>query len=191
MLSCACNPTAEGLRQPRSPAGFTPLRNTVLWSTVLTGHICSCISLGTRKGYSITNCEPFGRVYARGGLDSIIPKDQLTPCSCSKVTVLYRLSKCCFAPPSSLWSAVAEGARASFRLSTPRCFVYHQLEEAVSENLSAEAIDHLRAHLSHINFGRQNESPSIGRRARRANLYLRYLQYEAVAHNRNLAKSAR
>ena len=23
----------------------------------------SCISVGTRKGYSITNCDPFGRVY--------------------------------------------------------------------------------------------------------------------------------
>lgn len=22
-----------------------------------------CISVGTRKGYSITNCDPFGRVY--------------------------------------------------------------------------------------------------------------------------------
>jgi hypothetical protein len=24
---------------------------------------CRCISVGTRKGYSITNCDPFGRVY--------------------------------------------------------------------------------------------------------------------------------
>lgn len=23
----------------------------------------SCVSVGTRKGYSITNCDPFGRVY--------------------------------------------------------------------------------------------------------------------------------
>jgi len=23
----------------------------------------TCISVGTRKGYSITNCDPFGRVY--------------------------------------------------------------------------------------------------------------------------------
>ena len=22
-----------------------------------------CVSVGTRKGYSITNCDPFGRVY--------------------------------------------------------------------------------------------------------------------------------
>lgn len=26
----------------------------------------SCISIGTRKGYSIHNVEPFGRVYSRG-----------------------------------------------------------------------------------------------------------------------------
>ncbi|KAF9008265.1 hypothetical protein BDQ17DRAFT_142029 [Cyathus striatus] len=25
----------------------------------------SCISVGTRKGYCITNCDPFGRVYTR------------------------------------------------------------------------------------------------------------------------------
>lgn len=25
----------------------------------------SCISTGTRSGYSITNCEPFGKVYAK------------------------------------------------------------------------------------------------------------------------------
>jgi autophagy-related protein 18 len=25
----------------------------------------SCISLGTKKGYCITNCDPFGRVYTR------------------------------------------------------------------------------------------------------------------------------
>ena len=24
---------------------------------------CSCVSVGTRKGYSITNCDPFGRVF--------------------------------------------------------------------------------------------------------------------------------
>jgi autophagy-related protein 18 len=25
----------------------------------------SCVSVGTRKGYSITNCDPFGRVYTQ------------------------------------------------------------------------------------------------------------------------------
>ncbi|KAG8726124.1 autophagy protein, partial [Ceratobasidium sp. 423] len=25
----------------------------------------SCISVGTKKGYSITNCDPFGRVYTK------------------------------------------------------------------------------------------------------------------------------
>lgn len=26
---------------------------------------CSCVSVGTRKGYSINNCDPFGRVYTK------------------------------------------------------------------------------------------------------------------------------
>lgn len=29
----------------------------------LNGFVCRCVSVGTRKGYSITNCDPFGRVY--------------------------------------------------------------------------------------------------------------------------------
>lgn len=29
----------------------------------ITQVVSSCISVGTRKGYSITNCDPFGRVY--------------------------------------------------------------------------------------------------------------------------------
>lgn len=28
-----------------------------------------CISVGTRKGYTITNCDPFGRVYTLSKLD--------------------------------------------------------------------------------------------------------------------------
>ena len=28
----------------------------------------TCISVGTRKGYSITNCEPFNQVYAKSKL---------------------------------------------------------------------------------------------------------------------------
>lgn len=26
---------------------------------------CSCVSVGTRSGYSIINCDPFGRVYGK------------------------------------------------------------------------------------------------------------------------------
>lgn len=30
---------------------------------ILTQNRLRCVSVGTRKGYSITNCDPFGRVY--------------------------------------------------------------------------------------------------------------------------------
>ncbi|KAJ7448406.1 hypothetical protein FB451DRAFT_1411420 [Mycena latifolia] len=32
----------------------------------------SCVSVGTRKGYSITNCDPFGRVYTERRAHSIV-----------------------------------------------------------------------------------------------------------------------
>lgn len=30
----------------------------------------TCISVGTRKGYSVTNCDPFGRVYTMSAYKS-------------------------------------------------------------------------------------------------------------------------
>ena len=41
---------------------------------------CRCISVGTRKGYSITNCDPFGRVYTKS--------------ECRIVVSIYCTSRC-------------------------------------------------------------------------------------------------
>jgi hypothetical protein len=37
----------------------------------------SCVSVGTRKGYSITNCDPFGRVYTMSELLERMRNNQL------------------------------------------------------------------------------------------------------------------
>ena len=57
-----CAGTALGQLQPGqhvSPALYNEMRK-------LTESPRSCISTGTRKGYSITNCDPFGKVYGKG-----------------------------------------------------------------------------------------------------------------------------
>lgn len=32
-------------------------------------HLLSCLSIGTNKGYAITNCEPFGRIHGKSLVD--------------------------------------------------------------------------------------------------------------------------
>ncbi|KAI9018938.1 WD40-repeat-containing domain protein [Hyaloraphidium curvatum] len=50
------------LRPPRPPLAISPRRHRALR--------CSCISVGTRHGYKIYNCDPFGKCYGKsdGGI---------------------------------------------------------------------------------------------------------------------------
>ena len=54
-----------------------------------------------------------------------------------------------------------------------------------------EAVDHMRAHLSHHSVGSSNEQKAAGGSIRRSDISIRYKQHEAVIHNRDLSKSNR
>lgn len=51
-------------------ADITRLESTIM----LTQGSCifhhSCISVGTRKGYSVINCDPFGKIYSKSEFPS-------------------------------------------------------------------------------------------------------------------------
>ena len=53
-----------------------------------------CISVGTRKGYSITNCDPFGRVYTMSALQVLLKCHSLFTHSQEQTMVLEESLKC-------------------------------------------------------------------------------------------------
>lgn len=85
----------------------------------------SCIATGTRKGYTITNCDPFGKVYGRS--ESFTPRSSAPKGPANhpptQATAPPRSSRCCSALRSSPWSeqaTVRRRARDGSRSSTPR-----------------------------------------------------------------------
>ena len=47
---------------------FTSLELLGLSSDSVCRDCCRCVSVGTRKGYTILNCEPFGKVHTKSEL---------------------------------------------------------------------------------------------------------------------------
>lgn len=131
----------------------------------------SCVSIGTRKGYSIANAEPFGKVYSRDD----------GPCSIVEMLFCTSLVALVGTADSQPSSSPRKLKIVNTKVSLTLVSILRTLSSTQS-GLDEAAIDHLRTRLSDDCAWGQAQSSPARCHPRRGNLHLRHLKHEAPSH---------
>lgn len=136
----------------------------------------SCLSVGTRRGYSIANVEPFGKVYTK------------SDGPCSIVEMLF-----CTSLVAVVGTADSQPSSSPRKLKIINTKVGNitPCPQKADSYHDTETVHNMRACVPHCCPWCQVESKAPGCHFRRRNLHLRHLKYEASSHNRDEPQSPR
>jgi hypothetical protein len=136
----------------------------------------TCISVGTRKGYSVTNCDPFGRVYTMSAYKS-------SECQ------FYRLWDLTCTPDRRRRAGYRRDALLHLAHCPCRSSGHTSFLTTETPNREHETTEHdLRAAVPERDSRCEAQPEEPGHRARNGDLHLRYQQYAATARYRDDAE---
>lgn len=148
-----------------------------------------CVSVGTRKGYSITNCDPFGRVYT---MSLCCPVPQLAIADCAPDDGARGIVEMLFCTSLIALVGAADQPQSSPRklqiVNTKVASLLHAFQSLRLTHRPPATIHDLRAALSVLHPCSQTEPQNARHRAGGRNLHLRHIQHALTPCHRNVAE---